>query len=583
MNDKNTFTNWQLLLISSLFLLLSNYASADKYYWVNGSGNWSDYQNHWAINSGVQAFHVNSPTPNDTVYFDANSFTALNQAININLPDAYCAAMDWTGALYSPTVITANILNQLTIYGSLTFIPDMKFDFNGKTKFRSNSAGNTISSASQVFKGDVYIEGGEWLLQDSLTTQQTIYFNKGTLTTNNHTLHCKGLYASPAGYTLNLGASTIYATSIDLANNANSHLNAGTSTLVVQSSLSGNFHYNRLIIATDSSNAEIQGTLMDTVEINELIVNKNKTDNDIMYIRPIAKVHKAVFLGDVYTTQACVFDSLELSSSAKFILSSGKTQTIHYLSSTGNYKAPITITSGIDGEQGIILFTQDSLCLDYLQLKDVKASGTGPFYAGYHSVDNGNNTGWTFESCVQPISNVWPGDANADGVANYLDLLYIGMAYGETGPLRPNASLAWEAQPVLDWKSAFLNEVNTKNADCDGSGTIDATDTVAVLRNYSEVHNKTQHTLKTSSADPLLHLILPASLQKAQAVTIPILLGTTDIPATDAYGLGFSLNYDPLIIDSASEFSLLFFSFKFRFVCPSEGIFLPCSSDASFK
>ncbi|HXC03139.1 MAG TPA: hypothetical protein VNZ86_00230, partial [Bacteroidia bacterium] len=49
---------------------------ANVYYWVGGSGSWSMYSTHWATASGGVLFHIQTPTPNDTVVFDANSFTA---------------------------------------------------------------------------------------------------------------------------------------------------------------------------------------------------------------------------------------------------------------------------------------------------------------------------------------------------------------------------------------------------------------------------------------------------------------------------------------------------------------------------
>ncbi len=45
---------------------------AEKY-WVGGTGNWSDDDNHWALSSGGSPGDGNIPTELDTVFFDANS------------------------------------------------------------------------------------------------------------------------------------------------------------------------------------------------------------------------------------------------------------------------------------------------------------------------------------------------------------------------------------------------------------------------------------------------------------------------------------------------------------------------------
>ena len=47
---------------------------------------------------------------------------------------------------------------------------------------------------------------------------------------------------------------------------------------------------------------------------------------------------------------------------------------------------------------------------------------------------------------VMPTDSVWPGDANNDLVANNVDLLAVGVGFGATGPVRPNASNLWIPQ-----------------------------------------------------------------------------------------------------------------------------------------
>lgn len=52
-------------------------------------------------------------------------------------------------------------------------------------------------------------------------------------------------------------------------------------------------------------------------------------------------------------------------------------------------------------------------------------------------------------------NDVWPGDANADGNANLFDLLAVGLAFNDNGPVRPSASLTWVAQPCPNWANTF--------------------------------------------------------------------------------------------------------------------------------
>ena len=48
-------------------------SSPSSYYWVAGTGNWSDYSNHWATTSGGAPIAPAAPTSSINVVFDANS------------------------------------------------------------------------------------------------------------------------------------------------------------------------------------------------------------------------------------------------------------------------------------------------------------------------------------------------------------------------------------------------------------------------------------------------------------------------------------------------------------------------------
>ena len=69
-------------------------------YWVGGTGNWSGAA-HWSTASGGTG-GASVPTSADSVYFDANSFTATGQTVTVDTTSS-CLDMDWTGALYNPT------------------------------------------------------------------------------------------------------------------------------------------------------------------------------------------------------------------------------------------------------------------------------------------------------------------------------------------------------------------------------------------------------------------------------------------------------------------------------------------------
>ncbi|MDX2002985.1 MAG: T9SS type A sorting domain-containing protein [Chitinophagales bacterium] len=145
---------------------------------------------------------------------------------------------------------------------------------------------------------------------------------------------------------------------------------------------------------------------------------------------------------------------------------------------------------------------------------------------------------------------VWPGDANNDGRVDASDIFNIGLAFGSTGPVRVHAALAWEGQTAEGWTASFSNGLNYKYADCDGNGIIDATDTVAILANFNEYHGRP---ITSREAGPEIFMVPPVdTISLSTFIEIPIHLGTAALPAEDVYGVAFTIQYDPDLVDVAS-------------------------------
>lgn len=154
--------------------------------------------------------------------------------------------------------------------------------------------------------------------------------------------------------------------------------------------------------------------------------------------------------------------------------------------------------------------------------------------------------------CITGCDSVWPGDANDDGLANNMDLLTLGMAFGNTGPARPAASLNWEAQYSPAWGTATPTLINNRHQDTDGDGTVSFADTVAILQNYGLMHAKTGDPVITGG-DPTLFYVMPADTAGLGAsISIPLHLGTAADPLGAAYGIAFTVTYNPALIDPAT-------------------------------
>ncbi len=152
----------------------------------------------------------------------------------------------------------------------------------------------------------------------------------------------------------------------------------------------------------------------------------------------------------------------------------------------------------------------------------------------------------TAQAEVLETECIWPGDANYDGTANNQDILEIGLAYNQTGPTRTDNSIGWygHAAPA-DWPNAFLSGLNHKHADCDGSGLVDFNDTLAVVQNY----NAPAHPMfgRNNSGGATLAIDFQPSIVTPNSPASAIVsLGTQGLPATDVYGLAFSIVFaDP--------------------------------------
>ncbi len=140
---------------------------------------------------------------------------------------------------------------------------------------------------------------------------------------------------------------------------------------------------------------------------------------------------------------------------------------------------------------------------------------------------------------------VWPGDANNDGIANNFDLLNLGLVYGTSGPARAETSTEWQGFEADCWEGYFDDEVNYNHADCDGDGQVTMSDQLAITENYGLTHGKTEDAMEATEDDPQLFLEEPADiLSSGMFLDLPVRLGTESIPASNTYGLAFTVSFE---------------------------------------
>lgn len=147
-------------------------------------------------------------------------------------------------------------------------------------------------------------------------------------------------------------------------------------------------------------------------------------------------------------------------------------------------------------------------------------------------------------------ADVWPGDANNDLTCDMYDVLPIGLAYGQSGPVRVGASTAWVAQSASNWSQNFISNTNYKYADCNGDGIIDANDTTVIGQNYGLTHPLRLAPPVSAAAVGLIYLESGRdTVNPMDAFPVSVKLGNSTQPVQDIYGIAFRLNFDPALLN----------------------------------
>ncbi len=153
------------------------------YFWIGGEGEWSDV-NNWSLTSGGDPTAC-LPGPLDNVIFDDNSFTALDQIVNFDLPISHVRSVYWQTQGQNP-IFVGNSDHRLIISNSLFLEEEMEHLFEGEYSFLSAEMDNRIRSASQTFYGNLKFEGtGRWEFEDDVHSDNAIFFTSGHLIMSN--------------------------------------------------------------------------------------------------------------------------------------------------------------------------------------------------------------------------------------------------------------------------------------------------------------------------------------------------------------------------------------------------------------
>jgi hypothetical protein len=158
------------LFVFSLIFLFSTSIYSIDFYWVGGSGTWTDIS-HWATSSGGTTLHTTIPGYEDDVYFDENSFNSPGQEIYFT-NSITTRNLDFSAVNNTPSFIgNTGVMN---IHGSFTLSASMIFDFEGRIEMLGSETDLAINLAGQTLRSNLKIIGnGSFILESDIYLEES--------------------------------------------------------------------------------------------------------------------------------------------------------------------------------------------------------------------------------------------------------------------------------------------------------------------------------------------------------------------------------------------------------------------------
>lgn len=306
------------------------------------------------------------PLPQDNVIIGA----AASGTITMDMP-RLGVDVDFTG--FTGTAAFNSTLN--TIYGSINLATGMTVSGTQALTLGARSSG-TITSNGKTFTQATTISapGGSYTLADAFGTTGTFTFTRGTFVTAGFAMSANA-YAlqAPIGDVLNIANSTITAS----AGSGSPWNNIGAASVTATGST--------IVYSTASATART-------------FAGASRTYGALTY-------NVAGSTGQLTITGSNTFNTINFSDASNarsLTFTAGTTTTVTNFNVVGTSGKLMTIDSATAANHTLVKAGGAPVTVDYVDPHRSQAGGAG-WYAGTHSTDGGNNSGWIFTDA--PTSN----------------------------------------------------------------------------------------------------------------------------------------------------------------------------------
>jgi hypothetical protein len=440
------------LLIILSFISLCELKAAD-YYWVGGTGNWSDL-NHWRLGSSAGSIPSIVPSSTDNVFFGSYSGLGSSRKITVNA-NAFCNNMTWESGIPSTSWFEGNGVFTVTISGDLVLSPTVTYSliyvvFTGGSPANLTSGGTVLGTLNMVIDKP----GSGLTLADNLiynvlsNSRNNVTLKAGYFNAPGKTIKAHGFVSSEA----NTRSLDISNASIDVAaysySNLNKTLNATgsfikTGTIVIDA---GIYHIAE-VGATLAANSYIHNTTFAKITFTNTgfgsgariggsntvdsviflgsgsIANSNNIVGYVSYAGPgtVAGANNVIHYADAKGTFAVgelginVFDTL-LTAPNKNISVVGTTTINQYFRAGGLPCDGFTEITGISS--GTLNFAGGAdFDIDNVLLTNLATTGAGTI--AVNGIDNNGNIGFAITPPASPGTTLYwvggPGDWSDKG------------------------------------------------------------------------------------------------------------------------------------------------------------------------